>query len=106
MLIQPASSQPGLVRGTLLKNSFTVRITEQHKPMEVITQQLYTPNRIDAECLDPIDLENGALLDSQLSASSSYNSAFTPENARLGSDSVWMSAFVNDDQYLQVNASL
>ncbi|GFS45227.1 hemocytin [Trichonephila inaurata madagascariensis] len=55
------------------------------------------------ECLDPIDLENGALLDSQLSASSTYNSAFTPENARLGSDSAWVPAFADDDQYLQVD---
>ncbi|GFT52720.1 SCO-spondin [Nephila pilipes] len=54
------------------------------------------------ECLEPIGLENGALLDSQLSASSSYSSAFTPENARLGSDSVWVSAFADDDQYLQL----
>ncbi|GFX87747.1 hypothetical protein TNCV_2190241 [Trichonephila clavipes] len=36
MLIQSASSQPGLVRGTVvfLENSITVRITEQHKWME------------------------------------------------------------------------
>ncbi|GFT69661.1 hypothetical protein TNCV_1298701 [Trichonephila clavipes] len=46
MLIQPASSQLVLVTGTdvLLKNSITVRITEHHKRMEVITQQLYVPN--------------------------------------------------------------
>ncbi|GFT01716.1 hypothetical protein TNCV_4205311 [Trichonephila clavipes] len=38
MLTQPASSQLGLVRGTvvLLENSITVRITEQHKRKEVI----------------------------------------------------------------------
>ncbi|GFX65989.1 hypothetical protein TNCV_14101 [Trichonephila clavipes] len=49
MLIQPASGQPGLVKGTvvLLENSITVRITEQHKRMEVITQQLYVPNYIE-----------------------------------------------------------
>ncbi|GFU99780.1 hypothetical protein TNCV_506011 [Trichonephila clavipes] len=43
MLIQPASSQPGLVRGTvvLVENSITVWIAEQHKRVEVITQQLY-----------------------------------------------------------------
>ncbi|GFW36585.1 hypothetical protein TNCV_1955851 [Trichonephila clavipes] len=36
MLIHSASSQPGLVRGTVvwLENSITVRITEQHKRME------------------------------------------------------------------------
>ncbi|GFW57033.1 hypothetical protein TNCV_3473161 [Trichonephila clavipes] len=36
MLIQPANSRPGLVRGTvvLLENSITVWITEQHKRME------------------------------------------------------------------------
>ncbi|GFU55132.1 hypothetical protein TNCV_426371 [Trichonephila clavipes] len=41
MLIQPASSQEGLVRGTVvfLENSITVLIIEQHKWMEVITQQ-------------------------------------------------------------------
>ncbi|GFX34944.1 hypothetical protein TNCV_2328841 [Trichonephila clavipes] len=41
MLIQPASSQPGLVRGTvvLLKDSITKRITEQHKWMESSTFQ-------------------------------------------------------------------
>ncbi|GFT49439.1 hypothetical protein TNCV_3366431 [Trichonephila clavipes] len=47
MLHQPASSQPGFVRGTvaLLENFIIVRITEHHKEMEVITQQLYVPNR-------------------------------------------------------------
>ncbi|GFU20427.1 hypothetical protein TNCV_2521921 [Trichonephila clavipes] len=36
MLIQPASSQPGLVKGTvvLLENSITLRITEQHKRID------------------------------------------------------------------------
>ncbi|GFT97131.1 hypothetical protein TNCV_3857971 [Trichonephila clavipes] len=50
MSIQPVSSKPRLVRGTvvLLENSITVRITEQHKRMEVITQQLYVPNCIEA----------------------------------------------------------
>ncbi|GFU13792.1 hypothetical protein TNCV_939991 [Trichonephila clavipes] len=49
MLIQLVSGQPGLVRGTvvLLENSFIVQITEQHKRMEVITQQLYVPNCIE-----------------------------------------------------------
>ncbi|GFW23195.1 hypothetical protein TNCV_3802951 [Trichonephila clavipes] len=44
-----ASSQPGHVRSAvvLLENSITVRITEQHKRMEVITQQLYVPNCIE-----------------------------------------------------------
>ncbi|GFW45727.1 thioredoxin-related transmembrane protein 1 [Trichonephila clavipes] len=47
--IQPASSQLGFVRGTLvlLENSITVGITEQHKQMGVITQQLYLPNCIE-----------------------------------------------------------
>ncbi|GFX12612.1 hypothetical protein TNCV_3157331 [Trichonephila clavipes] len=42
MLIQQVSSEPGLVRGTvdLLENSITGRITEQHKRMGVITQNL------------------------------------------------------------------
>ncbi|GFS98445.1 hypothetical protein TNCV_3478401 [Trichonephila clavipes] len=46
MLLQPASSQPGLLRRTviLLENSITVRITEQNKRMEVITQTLSVPN--------------------------------------------------------------
>ncbi|GFV55696.1 hypothetical protein TNCV_754961 [Trichonephila clavipes] len=48
MLIQPASSQPGLVRGTvvLLENFTTVRVSEQHK-RKVNTQQLYVPNCIE-----------------------------------------------------------
>ncbi|GFX00180.1 hypothetical protein TNCV_296691 [Trichonephila clavipes] len=48
MLIQPDSTQPGHVRSTvaLLGNSNTVRITEQHIRMEMITQQLYVPNCI------------------------------------------------------------
>ncbi|GFY07825.1 HTH_Tnp_Tc3_2 domain-containing protein [Trichonephila clavipes] len=48
MLLQPASSRPGLVRGTvvLLENSITVRITEQHKRMVAIPQQLYVPIHI------------------------------------------------------------
>ncbi|GBM76178.1 hypothetical protein AVEN_138625-1, partial [Araneus ventricosus] len=54
-------------------------------------------------CLEPIGLETGALLDSQLSASSSFSSAFTPENARLGSDSVWAAADLDENQYLQVD---
>ncbi|GFU28953.1 integrase catalytic domain-containing protein [Trichonephila clavipes] len=51
MLIQPSSSQPGLVRGTvvLLQNYITVRVSEQHKRMEVITLQLHVPNRIKGE---------------------------------------------------------
>lgn len=48
-------------------------------------------------------LENGLLMDSQLSASSSYSLKFTPDLARLGSDSVWASAVQDDNQYLQVN---
>ncbi|GFU05475.1 hypothetical protein TNCV_3291171 [Trichonephila clavipes] len=46
ILHQPASSQPGLVRGTvvLLENSITAHITGEHKWMEVITQQLSVPN--------------------------------------------------------------
>ncbi|GFV78181.1 hypothetical protein TNCV_1036491 [Trichonephila clavipes] len=49
MLIQPVSRQPELVRGTvvLLENHFIVWITEQHKRMEMISQQLYVPNRIE-----------------------------------------------------------
>ncbi|GFX74259.1 hypothetical protein TNCV_838131 [Trichonephila clavipes] len=49
MVIQPASCQPGLVRGTVifLENSITVWIVEQHKRMEVITQQLYVSNCIE-----------------------------------------------------------
>ncbi|GFT92930.1 hypothetical protein TNCV_740801 [Trichonephila clavipes] len=49
MLIRPSSSQPRLVRSTvvLLENSITVRITEEYKRMEVITQQLYVPNYIE-----------------------------------------------------------
>ncbi|GFW35228.1 hypothetical protein TNCV_1695431 [Trichonephila clavipes] len=49
MLIQPCSSQPELARGTvvLLENSITMRVTEQHKRMEVITQQLEVPNSIE-----------------------------------------------------------
>ncbi|GFV65228.1 hypothetical protein TNCV_4572281 [Trichonephila clavipes] len=54
MLIQPVSGQLGLVRGTvvLLENSITVRIREQRKRIEVITnavryvEQLYVPNCI------------------------------------------------------------
>ncbi|GFV26219.1 hypothetical protein TNCV_3150191 [Trichonephila clavipes] len=40
--------KPGLVRGTvvLLENSITVRITEQHERMEMVTQQFYEPNCI------------------------------------------------------------
>ncbi|GFV40359.1 hypothetical protein TNCV_4092231 [Trichonephila clavipes] len=49
ILIQPASSQTGLMRGTdvLLENSITVRITEQHKRIEVISQQLNVLNCIE-----------------------------------------------------------
>lgn len=48
-------------------------------------------------------LENGLLMDSQLTASSSYSSKFTPDLARLGSDSVWAAAVQDDNQFLQVN---
>ncbi|GFW34749.1 hypothetical protein TNCV_953771 [Trichonephila clavipes] len=46
MLLQPASSQPGLERGTVVlqENSITVRIIGEHKRMKVITQQLSVPN--------------------------------------------------------------
>ncbi|GFV95742.1 hypothetical protein TNCV_1727921 [Trichonephila clavipes] len=43
------STRPGLVRGTvvLLENFITVRITEQHKWMEVINQQFHVPKCIN-----------------------------------------------------------
>ncbi|GFT63766.1 hypothetical protein TNCV_423831 [Trichonephila clavipes] len=46
MLLQPASSQPGLERGTVVlqENSITMRIIGEHKWMKVITQQLSVPN--------------------------------------------------------------
>ncbi|GFV49599.1 hypothetical protein TNCV_2814571 [Trichonephila clavipes] len=49
MLIQSASNEPGLVRGTvvLLENSLTMRTTEQNKRMEVFTQQLYVPKYVE-----------------------------------------------------------
>ncbi|GFU42010.1 hypothetical protein TNCV_4676971 [Trichonephila clavipes] len=49
MHIQPASSQPGLVKCivVLLENSITVRISEQYKQMELITQLLNVPNCIE-----------------------------------------------------------
>ncbi|GFW19217.1 hypothetical protein TNCV_255441 [Trichonephila clavipes] len=52
MLIQSASSQPELVRGTvdLLENSINMRIKEQHKRMEEITQQIYVPNSTAGSC--------------------------------------------------------
>ncbi|GFW23739.1 hypothetical protein TNCV_2032821 [Trichonephila clavipes] len=55
MLIQTASNQPGLVKGTVVlqENSITVRITEQYKRMEVITQQFYLPNCIEGGWYTP-----------------------------------------------------
>ncbi|KFM64508.1 Hemocytin, partial [Stegodyphus mimosarum] len=55
------------------------------------------------ECTKPMGLQNGLLLDSQLSATSSYSSRFTPDFARMGSDSVWAAANLKDRQYLQVD---
>ncbi|GFV10270.1 hypothetical protein TNCV_3439561 [Trichonephila clavipes] len=48
MLIQPASSQLVLVRGTVvsLRISITVRIIEQPKWMEVIAQHFFVPNSL------------------------------------------------------------
>ncbi|GFU68685.1 hypothetical protein TNCV_309001 [Trichonephila clavipes] len=53
MLIQPASSQPVLMRGTvvLLENSITVRITEQHKGIEVIP---HVPNCLQEVLYIPV----------------------------------------------------
>ncbi|GFV59167.1 hypothetical protein TNCV_2339081 [Trichonephila clavipes] len=58
MLIEPANSQTGLVRGTILlpENSITVRITEQHKRMEVITQKIYVSNCIEEVLYTPISV--------------------------------------------------
>ncbi|GFU54781.1 hypothetical protein TNCV_1082351 [Trichonephila clavipes] len=49
--LQPASSQPTLVRGTVvfLENSITVRITEQYKRTEMVSQQPYVPNCIEGD---------------------------------------------------------
>ncbi|GFX79240.1 hypothetical protein TNCV_695521 [Trichonephila clavipes] len=49
MIIQSASSQPGLVKGSgaFLGNPITTRISEHHKRMEGISQQLYLPNCIE-----------------------------------------------------------
>ncbi|GFW56570.1 hypothetical protein TNCV_1862801 [Trichonephila clavipes] len=48
---QTASSQPGLVRDTvvLLENSITVWIIEQHERMKVITHQIYVLNCIERD---------------------------------------------------------
>ncbi|GFU93492.1 uncharacterized protein TNCV_2200701 [Trichonephila clavipes] len=55
---KPASSQQGLVRGTvfLLENSITLQKTEQHKQMEVINQQLYIPNCIEGVLYTPVSV--------------------------------------------------
>ncbi|GFU65149.1 hypothetical protein TNCV_4056191 [Trichonephila clavipes] len=49
MLIQSACSVSNLVRCTvvLLENSITARIKEQHKRIELTTQQLYVPKCIE-----------------------------------------------------------
>ncbi|GFX49082.1 hypothetical protein TNCV_786381 [Trichonephila clavipes] len=69
MLMQPVSSQPGLVRGTvaLQEKSVTVRITEQHKWMEVITQQLDVLNRIEQDAARWQALSNDTLVGLRLS---------------------------------------
>ncbi|GFU35328.1 hypothetical protein TNCV_2143711 [Trichonephila clavipes] len=56
MLIQLASIQPGLVRGTVvsLENSITVRIAKQLKRTKVIPQQLYEPNCIEGVLYTPV----------------------------------------------------
>ncbi|GFW34555.1 DUF1758 domain-containing protein [Trichonephila clavipes] len=51
MFNQPSSSQPRLVRGTvvLLENSITMRITEQHKRMERLEELIVDFERLDSE---------------------------------------------------------
>nr|XP_042904159.1 uncharacterized protein LOC107439698 isoform X4 [Parasteatoda tepidariorum] len=55
------------------------------------------------ECTDPIGLESGALSDIQFSASSNFGPKFSPELARLGSDTVWMSGVLDENQYIQID---
>ncbi|GFV32273.1 uncharacterized protein TNCV_1675591 [Trichonephila clavipes] len=65
MLIQPARSQLGLVRGTvvLLENSITLRITEQHKRMEfALSLVFYPPSLYSWYTLDTVDFENPSYL--------------------------------------------
>lgn len=62
-----------------------------------------TPTPSVEVCQDPMGLENGLISDSQLSASSTYDSSLSPTNGRLGSDVAWAAAILSDDQYLQID---
>ncbi|KAG8186759.1 hypothetical protein JTE90_010656 [Oedothorax gibbosus] len=78
-------------------------LSDLKTPIKSHSLVIQTTPKPPKECLEPIGLQNGALMDSQFSATSSFSSASTPENARLGSDSAWVAAVSEDEQYLQVD---
>ncbi|XP_054713671.1 uncharacterized protein LOC129223130 [Uloborus diversus] len=63
----------------------------------------FEPWSFEEVCTDPMGLENGLILDSQISASSSYSPAFAPDQIKLGSDSIWVAAVADENQYIQVD---
>ncbi|XP_022100964.1 antigen WC1.1-like [Acanthaster planci] len=63
-----------------------------------------TPLLTEAPCTSgPLGMQSGAIPDSSLSASSSYNSNYRPSNARLNVGSDWWRPRYHQDQWFQVD---
>ncbi|XP_019637275.1 PREDICTED: uncharacterized protein LOC109479727 [Branchiostoma belcheri] len=57
----------------------------------------------DEECRVKVGIESGFILDTQLSASSSYDNTTGPENGRIGMPSAWVPNVQNKRQWFQVD---
>ncbi|XP_071956870.1 uncharacterized protein [Antedon mediterranea] len=99
----------------ILSNESLFTTGMQHSPRHYPIIDLFT--RIDTicdayedrnrlypdECPLPVGVETGIVLDSQLSASSSYDEDHQPENARLNDPTGWMANDTEPGHWLQVS---
>lgn len=56
------------------------------------------------ECQDPLGMENGLILDTQISASSYWSAKYAPSKSRLhNAGPCWVSSKVDTNQWLQID---
>lgn len=55
----------------------------------------------DGDCFEPLGMESGEILDSDISASTTYFLNYA-SNARLNNDKFWMPSANDNQQFLQV----
>ncbi|XP_041349603.1 lactadherin-like [Gigantopelta aegis] len=61
------------------------------------------PAPVCSQCDQALGLEDGRLPDSQFSASSVYNSGYSPWEARINSSAGWIASYGDTHAYLTVN---